>query len=485
VKRTGTTGTAGNFDVAMMPTAHLIMTVYVVFLAFFVMAYYVHSKGVEAAFLNVWMPIFLCIPFVFTAHIPMVPIRTFVQAAIVPLLYVLYIQVGHRVRLGRLEVLIILYVILRVTMDYTSRGYKDAQNYAFYMLSCLVGPYLLGRYIISDRRMDIETIRRFVLIFLIFFPMFLYETKFYVSPIYKIMSPLFPDAFSGLSIRWGIARTAGTFEHPILACIMIIAVYRLHRWLTWTGGWQHQQNGLLGRIQVWLKPLPFKFETQIAIILVTMALMTISRGPWIGGIAAAILVGAGNMKNRRIALTFVAGAFLIGGVLGKIGLDAYTSPTEGQVLAAEAQTMLYRKVMVERYTEFLVDRLWTGWGLTDVPKIQGMESIDNAFFLMALQHGVLAPALFGLIFIYAIATQLQFGLRSPVGTAPLGFTFSGIYLMCFIAFTTVYMGSQTEPLLFLLLGWGESIKSRKADTPANVQGPAPTAVAPRFRRILR
>jgi hypothetical protein len=459
------------------------MTAYVVFTAFFLAAYYVDRHGLEAVFLKVWIPIFLCIPFVFTAHIPMVPIRTFSQAAIVPILYVLLKEKGHMIRWGRMELLLTLYVVLRVGADFESRGYKDAQNYAFYMLSCLIGPYLMGRYIINSRRMDIKTGKVFVLIFLVFFPLFLYEAKFWVSPIFKVMSPLFPDAFSGLSIRYGLARTAGTFEHPILACIMIIAVYRLHRWLTWIGAWKEKQEGWLGKIQAWLKPFPFTFEIQISIIFVIMALMTISRGPWIGGIAAALLVGAGNFKNRKRALAVVCLAFVLGGLGGKMALDAYITPSEGQVIAAEAQTMLYRKVMVERYTEFLVEKMWTGWGLTTVPTIKGMESIDNAFFLMALQHGVLAPTLFVLIFVYAILSQVQFGLKSPLGTAPLGFTFSGIYLMCFFAFASVYMGAQTEPLLFLLLGWGEGLKSRKPETDSlgSVTVDAPEK---RFRRVL-
>ena len=75
--------------------------------------------------------------------------------------------------------------------------------------------------------------------------------------------------------------------------------------------------------------------------------------------------------------------------------------------------MLYRKVMVERYQAYLMEKFWTGWGLTRVPKIQGMESIDNAFFLMALQHGVLAPTVFLMIFLYAIASQLKCALRAP------------------------------------------------------------------------
>jgi len=459
------------------------MTAYVVFVAFFVAAYHVDRHGLEAVFLRVWIPIFLCIPFVFTAHIPMVPIRTFSQAAIVPILFVLLKEKGHLIRLGPLEVLLALYVMLRVGADFNSRGYKDAQNYAFHMLSSLIGPYLLGHYVINSRRMDITTAKTFVLIFVIFFPLFLYEAKFWVSPIFKLMSPLFPNAFSGLSIRYGLARTAGTFEHPILACIMIVAVYRLHRWLTWAGAWKSKQVGWLGKIQGWLKPLPFTFETQIAIMLVIMALMTISRGPWIGGIAAALLVGAGNLKNRKRALAIVCVVFVLGGMGGKVALDAYITPGEGQQIAAEAQTMLYRKVMVERYTEFLMERMWTGWGLTTVPTIKGMESVDNAFFLMALQHGVLAPSLFVIIFVYAIVTQVQFGLKSAVGTAPLGFTFSGIYLMCFFAFASVYMGAQTEPLLFLLLGWGEGMKSRKPE-PDGLGSATAAVPAPRFRRVL-
>lgn len=442
------------------------MTAYVVFVAFFVAVYYVDRHGLEQVFLRVWIPVFLYLPFAFSAHIPMVPIRTFSQAAVVPILYVLLKEKGHLIRFGRLEMLLAVYVVLRVGMDYTSRGYKDAQNYAFFMLSCLIGPYLMGYYLINSRRMDIKVAKTFVLIFLTFFPMFLYEAKFWVNPIFKLLSPLFPDAFGGLSIRYGMARTAGTYEHPILACIMVVAVYRLHRWLSWCGAWKAPQQGWLGRIQGWLKPFPFSFDVQISIMLVTMALMTISRGPWIGGIAAGILVGAGNFKNRKRALAIVCVVFVLGGIGGKQALDAYITPAEGQIMAGEAQTMLYRKVMVERYTEFLVEKMWTGWGLTTVPTIRGMESIDNAFFLMALQHGVIAPLIFIAIFLYAIVSQIQSGLKAPPGEPPLGFTFAGIYLMCFVAFASVYMGAQTEPLLFLLLGWGEGIKVRQPELAA-------------------
>jgi hypothetical protein len=170
-------------------------------------------------------------------------------------------------------------------------------------------------------------------------------------------------------------------------------------------------------------------------------------------------------------------------VIGQLALDAYITPEVGEVLSGEAQTMLYRKVMIDQYKTFLLDRLWTGWGLTGVPKIRGMESIDNAFFLMALQHGVVAVAVFIAIFLYAIVSQLRFGLGAPPGEPPLGFTFTGIYVMCFIAFATVYMGAQTEPMLFLMLGWGESVKRRGPEAAAAPGVPAPAPTRP-FRRLM-
>jgi len=419
------------------------------------------KRGLEESFLKVWIPFFLALPVGFWVNIPGLPDPNFMQAAILPILFVLLRDKVSQMQIGRMETLLAIYVVLRVCCDFLGRGYSDAQNYAFYMLSALIGPYLLGRYVIASRRMDIETGRMFVLIFLIFFPMFLYEIKFWVSPIFKLLSPFFPDAGSGLSLRYGLARTAGTFEHPILACIMIIAVYRLHRWLSWVGVWDQPQSGLLGFIQRNTRWLPIAFKHQITLVLILMALMTISRGPWIGGFAGAALTAVGNFKNRKLWLIIIVSCLLLGGIAGKVGLDAYITPEEGEVLTGEAQTMLYRKVMIDQYKAFLMEKFWTGWGLTNVPKIPGMESIDNAFFLMALQHGVIAPTIFITILLYAIISQIKFGLKAPAGESPIGFTFAGTYLMCLISFSTVYMGAQTEPMIFLLLGWGESIKKRR------------------------
>lgn len=407
------------------------------------------------------------------------------QAAILPILYVLIRDYKNQFKFGRMEILLTIYVIIRVINDFLGRGYSDAQNYLFYMLSTLIGPYMIGKYLINSRRMDIATAKILVLFFMFMFPMFLYEAKFWVSPIYKIFSGFFPNAFSNISIRWGMARTAATFEHPILACIMVIAIYRIHRWLCWIGEWDKPQTGIWNTLDKITRFVPIPFKYRISIALILMALMTISRGPWIGGLAGAALTAAGNFKNRKLWLALILGGFVVGGGLGKMALEAYTTVGEGEVLSGEAQTMLYRAVMLEKYNGFLEEKYYTGWGLTTVPKVRGMESVDNAFFLMALQHGVFAPACFVTIFLYAMISQIKFGLKTPVGQIPIGFTFSGVYLVCFISFSTVYMGAQTEPMLFLLLGWGESIKNRPFEvTESTSQTPSVPMEKKPFKHVI-
>lgn len=461
------------------------MTRYIVFIAMFVSIAMLIRRGPQETFLKVLLPFFLFMPFVFWVNIPGLPDPNFMQAAILPILYVLIRDYKDRFKFGRMEILLTTYVTIRVINDFLGRGYSDAQNYLFYMLSTLIGPYMIGKYLIDSRRMDIATAKTFVLLFMFMFPMFLYEAKFWASPSYKIFSVFFPNAFSGLSIRWGLARTAGTFEHPILACIMVVTIYRLHRWLCWIGEWDKPQIGILSTLDKITRfvPIPFKYRVSIALIL--MALMTISRGPWIGGLAGAALTVTGNFKKRKLWLGLILGGFVIGGGLGKMALEAYTTVGEGEVLSGEAQTMLYRSVMLEKYNGFLKEKYYTGWGLTTVPKVRGMESVDNAFFLMALQHGIFAPACFVIIFIYAMISQIKFGLKTPMGQIPIGFTFSGVYLVCFISFSTVYMGAQTEPMLFLLLGWGESIKNRPLEVTENTTQTTNTSVEKKkFRHMI-
>lgn len=461
------------------------LTANVVFLAMLFAIWVIRERGLPAAFLQAWIPVFVLLPIECKVDLPGVPDPNFMQAAILPILLVFFLQRGQEIRVGALEVLILAYATLRVGMEYVDRDYHEAQNYAFHVFTSMLGPYLLGRYLVDRREMDVRTARQFTLCLLVMLPMFLYEMRFSVTPMYTLLHPFFPDWRPELELRYGLVRTMGTFGHPILACLMIVVVYRLHRWLSWSGEWDRPQAGWLRWLDDQTRWMGIALRHKISIVLVAMAIMTISRGPWIGGFAGAALVAAGNFSNRRRWLGIALVLLALGAGGGKLALDAYTTSRIGGALSQEAKTMVYRKELVEKYQEFMLQKLWTGWGRYQRPKIQGMDSIDNAFLDMGLEHGVLAPALIVVIFLYALVTQLRLGLRSPPGEPPLGFTFAGIYLAAFVAFATVYMGNKTEPMLFLLLGWGENLKhrwaARRAAAPAERERPARAAP---FRNVL-
>ena len=458
---------------------------YMVFIATLLSVWIIIRHGIEKAMIWVWVPFFLAMPMEFAVNIPGLPDPNFMQSAILPIMFALIRERGYEMRFGRMELLLASYCVWRVYVDYLNRGYADAQNYAFYMVTALIFPYLLGRYLINRREMDIAVSRTYIIVMVLMFPLFLFELIFWISPIWKLFNRFFPEASTWHLLRYGVARTGGTFTHPILACIMIVIAYRLHKWLYWTGFYKKPQVGAMNIFDNMTSAIPIALNRKVAIILILMALMTISRGPWIGAFVGAALVAVGNVKNRWFWLKIYFIALIFCGIIGFYALDVYTTPVAGQVLDEQVASMLYRKELMDRYMDYIFERMWTGWGLTRYPTVHGMPSIDNAWLFMALQHGILAPALFTVILIYAIISQIKSGLRSQVGQTPIGFTFAGIYLMCFISFTTVYMGGQTEAMIFLLLGWGESIKNRKEKNlnQNHLKDQQSSLVSP-FRRIM-
>jgi hypothetical protein len=436
------------------------MTAYIVFVAMGLSIYMIRHQSLERAFLYVWIPFFILMPESFYVDIPGLPDPSFMQAAIIPIVIALVLRQGFNVQLGLMEWLIAIYLVFRVVVDYSSRGYADAQNYTFFLLTSMLGPYLLGRYLIKNRLMDIDTAKMFVLMFIIMFPMMIFELNYWVTPVYKLLAPLFPNAQSGLSVRYGIARVHGSFTHPILACIMILIAYRLHRWLTWKGVWDQTQSGLLGIFQRISMAMRVPMSSQISIMLLLTAMLTISRGPWLGGLFGAVIAAIGHRPDPKKILYVVVPLMVLTAVIGGLLLNDYLSPGPGISLSYEAGTLLYRKSLLDRYFGFVLERPFTGWGLTTTPRLPGMESVDNGFLLMALEHGLPAPLLFIAMLAFAIVSQIYFAIQGDDDKPAIGFTFAGIYVMCFIAFTTVYIGAQTMPMIFLLLGWGESIRHR-------------------------
>jgi hypothetical protein len=94
------------------------MTTYVIFVATLISIWVIRNQGLEAAFLKVWLPFFLLFPFQFFVNLPGLPDPNFMQAAILPILFVYFMQRRHEIRFGTMEFLLLAYFVLRVFNDF-------------------------------------------------------------------------------------------------------------------------------------------------------------------------------------------------------------------------------------------------------------------------------------------------------------------------------------------------------------------------------
>jgi O-Antigen ligase len=444
----------------------------VAYLALLVCAIIAVRRSPAQAMLAVWLPVLLLVPDGFRAITPGIPDPNCNQAAMVPLLGFVLMRYVSRWRMTFMDLLVLVYAGTVFYSDLIARGYSDAQNLLVNMLLSVVGPYLVARLVIGTENLHVEVAKRIVIIMFGLAVVGLFEAKMGFNPSHAIFGTFFPGQGTGwvTTFRHGLARVAGPFSHAILAGIMMVIAYRLQRWLQWGGHWQPRFT---------LVALPWDKGKVMSVTLFVGCILTVARGPWVGGVVAAMLVVVGRSKDRRKALAMAGVAILMATVVGGYGLAKYIDIKPGQMMTMSQESALYRKELFEKYFDIAVNHAWFGWGLTSWPKVKGMPSIDNYYLLLALMHGV--PAMLMLVTMMMLGTgqMIRRGLREPIGSPPLAFTFGGIFLAVFISLGTVYMGEQVVPMFFFMLGWAQAWRV----TPewAVAAGAAKAGVPPPYR----
>jgi O-antigen ligase len=250
--------------------------------------------------------------------------------------------------------------------------------------------------------------------------------------------------------RWGFPRVAGPYAHAILAGLMLVVGYRIHRWLEWSQQWEPR-----------FRKVPWLGLSKAGILTLGLLggiFMTLSRGPWLGGLLAGVVVMIGRTKNRWKTLA-VASLLAVGlGLPAGFAVQEYVSVGRQGASSLTQETAAYRKEMVEKYLDIALEHSLWGWGTNGWPQIPGMPSIDNHYLLMALRYGFLSVSLFVLILATTSFRLFRMGMRQPPSNPPgssLAFTLLSLYAVIGISITTVFLGVQTLPMLFLITGWAE------------------------------
>ena len=169
------------------------------------------------------------------------PETSFTQAAILPISAVLLLR-GIRWRWSLADFLIFGFAFWLGFSEYMNAGYKEAQNLMFDMVTSVLLPYVCAKALVEPLGLRVAFARRLVWLMFWVSVISVYEFRMGATLFRLPLDPLFPGQGAGwvTTFRWGYARIAGPYSHAILAGIILLAGWRIARWLEWSGPWESQ-----------------------------------------------------------------------------------------------------------------------------------------------------------------------------------------------------------------------------------------------------
>lgn len=442
--------------------------------------YAVSRMSPGKALLWLYIPVLLIFPDTFHAITPGLPDPSLNVAVMMPLFFYTLTKYGQFWRPSVADLLVISIAVVMGYSEFLAAGYSEAQNLFTGTLFQIIGPYMVARLAVDREGLHVVLARKMVIILFAVALIGLFEFRFGWNPFLVLPEKIFRGQGLGwvTTFRHGFARVAGPYAHCILAGMMMMMGYRLHRWLQWNGHWEPKFKKL--------PSIPFSKAQIITVGLFIGMVTTIARGPWLGGIIAAIIVFAAGRKNRKRALLIMFSLLFLIAIPGYIAFQSYLDVKPGVEMTMSQETAMYRKVLFEKYYNIALDHAWFGWGRNTWPKIPGMPSIDNYYLLLSLMHGVFTTGLF-LLLMFWMSVKLFFkGMSEPEGQHSLAFTFLGIIVGFVVSIVTVYLGENVVPALFLLLGWAEGYMHGKGVVDDKNGGNTSVVKPPfRFKRVIR
>jgi hypothetical protein len=326
-------------------------------------------------------------------------------------------------------------------------------------LFAFVLPYVIGRTLIEQTGIRIRFAKVLVICLCIVAVVSIWEfrmtTDLFLMAVGLIDKSAIPPYLP--MMRWGFARIAGPYIHSIAAGMIFSIGFLLQVWLVSSRRW---------RFIAVAQPLASARTVKITSIGVFLGLfMTQSRGPWLGCSFGVIIAAIGLAKNRKRAAIIALSSIAIYLSVTAVILNKYTDSTQQTAQDADQSDAVYRRELIDTYQP-MIERggLW-GWGAPHLlpngwygydPR---QPSIDNEYLRVVIAQGYVGITLFILIIGVATGSLIR-QCRSLVSREDITFAYCMLGIVAGSAFslTTVYLGQPTSELLFLILGWTQSIQ---------------------------
>jgi hypothetical protein len=444
----------------------------------------IRRHSLEAAFLNVYIPVLLILPDYYTMPVPHFPDPSFITATIVPIGIVMcwkaFIQRDWV--FSPLDFAVLAYLGWQLVCEVYNVGTSTMPDLTWDLLNLALFPYMAGKILIEQNGLRAAVARRFVWCVLAVCLISVYEFRLGISIFRQGLAPLFPEGANAVwvtQLRWGFGRIAGPYGHAISMAVFIGSAYLLHRWLSREGLWERNFK--------WFGTLPFSKAQFISFGLLAGILMTISRGPWIGAICGGIITAIGLQKNRRRALIRALLILGVGGLIIYVVGKAYLSGVDAFEGVEEQTSAAYRAILIGRYEDIVMQSPLFGWGRANWPLVQGMLSIDNNYLFVALGTGLTGLGLLIVMFFtgfWRIFSSAYFDKDLAPGERMFRFTLVGILMSWAISTGTTYISAHMYPLFFMLLGWSEACILNKTAESEAPEYAVPAAAGYRMMRVV-
>ncbi len=428
----------------------------------------------------VYLPCLLWIPMYFVDHIGGFDLNV---TTIISVLAALsgFFALRHKIRFCFLDLCVLLFLF---SVFYSDANHGDPKLGLYVFLEALAShlfPYMIGRLLIEQTRLRTEFAITFVLCLALIGVVSVVEYGVSFN-IFQVATQKISHQYYGWirQTRWGFGRIAGPYGHAIVAGMVFSIGLLLQLWLVGSKNWRSPFRGFrLLKMR--------KMPTYVTGVVVLGLFMTQSRGPWLGCAFGLIVASIGFAKNRRRAAVFAISGFVVAVLVTGIFLTKYTD-TSVKTSDEDQQNAEYRRNLIPLY-EPLIEKggLW-GWGTPTLVNhgvltwIPGHDSIDNEYIKRAMTQGYFGISLFILMFCVAIVNLIRkciaFESREDILFA---YCMIGAIISMAFTLTTVSLIDPMTEILFLFLGWSQSVVATKVmETSA-----APVAVQPFvFERVF-